>query len=70
MVLPVPAEDPILTDVPAPAKLTVVAVPLTKSKDPLGVVNDVVIAGLVPNTNAPVPVSSVIKAAKLALVGS
>ena len=68
LVLPVAA--PILTVVPAPAKLTVVAPVLTRSKDPLGVVHDVVIAGLVPNTNAPVPVSSVIKAAKLALVGS
>ena len=59
-----------LTVVPAPAKLTVVAPVLTKSKDPLGVVKDVVIAGLVPNTNTPVPVSSVINVRKLALVGS
>ena len=66
--LPVPAEEPILTVVPSPAKLTVVAVELSRSKDVLGVVTDVVSAGLVPNTNAPVPVSSVIKAAKLALV--
>ena len=68
LVLPVAA--PILTVVPAPAKLTVVAPVLTKSKDALGVVNDVVIAGLVPNTNALVPVSSVINVRKLALVGS
>ena len=56
MVVPVPA--PILMVVPAPAKLTVVAVALTRLKDALGVVKDVVIAGLVPNTNAPEPVSS------------
>ena len=35
----------------------------------LGVVKDVVIAGLVPNTNAPVPVSSVTAASKFALDG-
>ena len=49
---------PMLNIVPAPAKLTVVAVVLTKSKLVLAVVILVVIAGLVPNTATPVPVSS------------
>jgi hypothetical protein len=65
----VPVAAPIDNAVAALAKLTVVAVVLIRSKELLPVVNDVVIAGLVPNTNAPEPVSSVIKVAKLALVG-
>jgi hypothetical protein len=44
----------------------VVAVVLTRSNDALGVVNDVVIAGLVPNTSTPDPVSSLIKVANCA----
>ena len=65
----VPVAAPILKAVAAFAKLTVVAVVLIRSNDALGVVRDVVIAGLVPNTNAPEPVSSVIALAKLALDG-
>jgi hypothetical protein len=52
--------------VPAPAKFTVVAFVLTKSNDALGVVKDVVIAGLVPNTKLPEPVSSEITPANCA----
>ena len=58
-----------LTAVPAPPMLSVVAVVLTRSKEELGVVNDVVIAGLVLNTKVPVPVSSVTAPNKLALDG-
>ena len=42
----------------APPKLIVVASVFTSANVVLGVVSDVVIAGLVPNTKAPVPVSS------------
>jgi hypothetical protein len=55
--------------VAAPAKFTVVAVVLTRANVVLAVVIDVVIAGLVPKTNAPEPVSSVIAAAKFAEEG-
>jgi len=52
--------------VAAPAKFTVVAVVLIRANVVLAVVIEVVIAGLVPNNKTPVPVSSVIAAAKLA----
>ena len=55
----VPVAAPIERAVAAPAKFTVVAVVLTSANVVLGVVKDVVIAGLVPNTAAPDPVSSV-----------
>jgi hypothetical protein len=54
--VPVPA--PILSVVAAPAKLTVVAVVLTKAKVVEPVVRLVVIAGEVPKTATPDPVSS------------
>jgi hypothetical protein len=54
-----------LTVVASPAKLTVVAVVLTRAKVVLPVVIEVVIAGLVPKTRDPVPVSSVIAEIKL-----
>jgi hypothetical protein len=57
---------PIERVVAALAKFTVVAVVLIRSNEVLGVVKDVVIAGLVPNTNAPDPVSSVTAARRLA----
>ena len=50
---------PMVKPVAAPAKLTVVAVVLRRSKDVEAVVSDVVIAGDVPKTATPVPVSSV-----------
>jgi hypothetical protein len=57
---------PIAKVVAAPNALTVVALALNTSNDALPVVILVVIAGLVPNTNAPLPVSSVIAEIKLA----
>ena len=56
----VPVAAPIERVVAALAKFTVVAVVLIRSNEVLGVVNDVVIAGLVPKTSAPEPVSSLI----------
>ena len=65
LIVVVPVTAPILTVVASPAKLTVVAVVLTSAKVVLPVVSEVVIAGLVPKTSAPEPVSSVTAAAKL-----
>ena len=65
----VPVLAPILIDVPAPAKFTVVAVVFNRSKLVLAVVRLVVIAGLVPNTFTPVPVLSVNALDKLAELG-
>ena len=62
----VPVEAPIPSVVAAPAKLTVVAVALIKLKVVLPVVKLVVIAGLVPNTKTPLPVSSLITPASSA----
>ena len=62
----VPVAAPILNAVAALAKFTVVAVVLIKSKLVDPVVIDVVNAGLVPNTNTPVPVSSEITVASSA----
>lgn len=64
-VIAVVGVPPIAKVVTAPPKLIVVAVVFIKSKDVDGVVMLVVIAGLVPNTNDPEPVSSVIAVAKL-----
>jgi hypothetical protein len=69
LIVEVPVDAPIDNTVAAPAKFTVVAVVLSKAKDVLEVVNDVVITGLILKTNTPVPVSSVIVVAKLALDG-
>jgi len=55
----VPDVAPTLIAVAAPAKLTVVALALTRAKVDEPVVNDVVIFGLVPKTATPVPVASV-----------
>ena len=67
----VPVAAPIDNVVAAFAKLTVVAVVLIRSNELLPVVKDVVIAGLVPNTNAPEPVSSeIIPANSLELVAA
>jgi hypothetical protein len=61
---------PIVNEVVAPpAKFTVVAVVLIRANVVLGVVIEVVIAGLVANNNTPVPVSSVIADAKFAEEG-
>ena len=60
LIVAVPVAAPIEIVVAAPAKFTVVAVSLTSANVVLGVVNDVVIAGLVPKTSAPEPVSSLI----------
>ena len=54
----VPVAAPRLRAVAAPAKLTVVAVVLTRAKVVEGVVKLVVIAGDVPKTATPDPVSS------------
>ena len=62
----VPVVPPIVSAVAAPAKLSVVAVVFNKSNDVLAVVIDVVNAGLVPNTKAPDPVSSVTADARFA----
>jgi hypothetical protein len=66
LIVVVPVAAPILTVVASPAKLTVVAVVLTRAKVVLPVVMEVVIAGLVPKTSNPEPVSSVTADAKLA----
>jgi hypothetical protein len=55
----VPVVAPIVRVVAAPAKLTVVAVVLIRSKELDPVVREVVIAGDVPKTATPLPVSSV-----------
>ena len=68
LIVVVPEPAPMLTVVAAPNALTVVAVVFNNAKLVLGVVNDVVIAGLVPNTNTPVPVSSLITPANSAEV--
>jgi hypothetical protein len=60
---------PILNVVAAPAKLTVVAVALTKLNDALDVVIDVLIFGLVLNIRVPVPLSSVTALIRLAELG-
>ena len=52
-----------------PAKLTVVAVSLRRAKVELPATRLVVMVGLVPNTNEPDPVSSVIALMRLALDG-
>lgn len=54
----VPDVAPMVSAVAAPAKFTVVAVALIRSNDALPVVSEVVIAGEVPNTREPLPVSS------------
>ena len=54
----VPVAAPRLRVVAAPAKFTVVAVVLTRAKVVEGVVRLVVMAGEVPKTATPVPVSS------------
>lgn len=63
------APDPILIVVAAPAKFTVVAVVFTSAKVVEGVVSEVVMAGDVPKTATPVPVSSVKAANRFALEG-
>ena len=60
LIVVVPVVAPILNTVAAFAKLTVNALVLIKSKLVDPVINDVLIVGLVPNTNEPVPVSSLI----------
>lgn len=60
------ADAPMLSVVVAPNAFTVVAVVLSRAKVVDAVVSDVVILGLVPNTSTPVPVSSVMAAARLA----
>lgn len=55
----VPVVAPMVRVVAALAKLTVVAVVSTRSKEEEPVVREVVMAGEVPNTDTPVPVSSV-----------
>ena len=68
----VPVGAPMLSDVAALAKLTVVAVVLTKSKLALSVVSDVVTCGLTLNNNLPEPDepdSSVIADARFVLDG-
>jgi hypothetical protein len=57
-IVTVPDEFPMFSAVAAPPKLMVVAVVLSRSNDALPVVKLVVIAGDVPNTRAPEPVSS------------
>lgn len=57
----VPVVAPMVRVVAAWAKLTVVAVVLTRAKVDEGVVNEVVIAGEVAKTMTPVPVSSVME---------
>ena len=64
----VPPAAPTLRVVAAPAKLMVVAAVLSKSKLAEAVVRLVVIAGLVPKTATPVPVSSLRPLSKAALV--
>jgi hypothetical protein len=64
-----PEALPIDNVVAAPAKLTVVAVVLIKSKDTLDVVTDVLIFGLVLNMRVPVPLSSVTTLIRLAELG-
>ena len=66
LIVAVPDDAPIASVVAAPAKLTVVAVVFNKSKLVEAVVREVVIAGDVPKTATPVPVSSERLAAKAA----
>jgi hypothetical protein len=73
LIVAVPDVAPRFSEVADPAKFTVVAVVLTRSKVVEPVVRLVVIVGVaivgeVPNTATPVPVSSVREAARLALV--
>jgi hypothetical protein len=62
----VPVAAPMFSVVAAPPKFSVVAVVFTKANVVDGVVKLVVIAGDVPNTATPVPVSSVNAARKFA----
>ena len=66
MVVPVPAPMPIV--VPAPKALTVVALVLNTLNVVLLVLTPLAKLGLLANTNAPVPVSSLITPASCALV--
>jgi len=67
LIVVVPVIAPTVTAVAAPAKLTVVAFVLTRLNVPVvSVIKLVVIVGLVPNTNAPLPVSSLITPANCA----
>lgn len=65
-ILAVPVVAPMVRVVAAWAKLTVVAVVLTKANVVEPVVKEVVIAGEVPNTATPLPVSSVRASSKAA----
>ena len=68
LTLVVPVAAPTLRAVAAPAKLIVVAFVLNSANVAVAVVILVVIFGFVPNTNAPLPVSSLITPASSALV--